>query len=406
MAKEKIGVLGGTFDPIHRGHIQMALGAIKHAGLDRVLVIPSGDPPYKACCADKESRWQMTVVACSDFDKLVPCRVELDREGPSYTVDTLQWIKKENPKAEIYFIIGADQMMILDRWQHATEIFDLCSFLVCPRVTGVSPADFKKQLDSLAKAGVHCEMVSMKTVTVSSGEIREAISLGKPTPNLHISNREYCLCKGLYGVKSRLPESVDWLDLLFEDLTPHRFSHTLAVAHTARRLARLHDLDKSKAEMAGLLHDCAKCLPLKSMQEIAQTHSLTNEQAVLESGSLLHSIAGAWVARNKYHMADPEVLQAITNHSTGRAGMSQLDMCVFLADSIEPTRQSYPDLDKIRILADLSLERAMLLSLDRTVTYVTGRGKYLYPSTLAARDWLRTLPGIRSSVKDDNNKSK
>ncbi len=401
MAKEKIGILGGTFDPIHQGHIQMAVSAMREASLDRVIVIPSGKPPYKECYADPESRWQMVVAACSQDPRLIPSRIELDRDGPSYTVDTLKELKSQYPKADFTFIIGIDRLMTLHHWDRVKELYKSCDFLVCPRATDVTPVDFRKQMSLLTEMGARLTMIHMAPVTISSTELRTALSEGSPTPQLYVSVREYCHCKGLYGMEKRIPEAREWVDRLFADLTPHRFSHTLSVAHTARRLARLHGLDMDKAEAAGLLHDCAKCMPLKEMQQIAQTHSLSTDPEVLSSGALLHSLVGAWVARNTYGMADPEVLEAITYHSTGCAGMTLLHMCVYLADSIEPTRQSYPDLDQIRILADLSLPRAMLVSLQRTADYVRSRGKYLHPSTMNTLAWLKTNPVIRSSDKDD-----
>ena len=146
MAKEKIGILGGTFDPIHQGHIRMAQSAMAQASLDRVLVVPTGLPPYKTCYADSESRWQMVVAACSQDPSLQPSRVELDREGSSYSTDTLKLLRAEYPKAEFYFIIGADQFMALHEWKQAVRLFSMCSFLVCPRASDVSTEDFRQQL--------------------------------------------------------------------------------------------------------------------------------------------------------------------------------------------------------------------------------------------------------------------
>ena len=113
----------------------------------------------------------------------------------------------------------------------------------------------------------------------------------------------------------------------------------------------------------------------------------------------MHSLVGAWVARNEYGMADPEVLDAIAYHNTGHPGMSRLAMCVCLADSIEPTRESYPQLEQIRALSELSLERALLMSLESTAAFVRSRGKYLHPRTQETIAWLKTLPAVRSHRK-------
>ena len=140
-----------------------------------------------------------------------------------------------------------------------------------------------------------------------------------------------------------------------------------------------------------MLHDCAKCLPLKEMQRICIEHQLTDDQAVLESGALMHSIAGAYLAATVYGEEDPDVLRAIACHTTGKVGMTPLDMVVYLADKIEPTRESYPTLEKVRVLAQLSLERAMLCSMEGTKDYVRKGGKPMHPQTLETIAWLKTL---------------
>ena len=190
------------------------------------------------------------------------------------------------------------------------------------------------------------------------------------------------------------------VEKLYESLTPHRFTHSLSVAAFASYLARLHGLDVARAEEAALFHDCAKSMPLKEMQRIAKKNDLPVDSAMLESGALLHSVVGAWVARKKYDITDPEVLEAIAYHNTGHAGMSRLAMCVCLADSIEPTREACPLLDQVRKLAEVSLERALLLSLEGTADYVASKGKYLHPRTLETIAWLKTLPAAQPPSED------
>ena len=93
--KQRIGILGGSFDPVHRGHIAAALGILNADYVDRLLVIPSGRPGYKSCSASAEDRWKMLVAACSCDKRLVPSRLELDRDGTTYAVDTLLAVRKE-----------------------------------------------------------------------------------------------------------------------------------------------------------------------------------------------------------------------------------------------------------------------------------------------------------------------
>lgn len=185
------------------------------------------------------------------------------------------------------------------------------------------------------------------------------------------------------------PRSPYWLGKLSASLKPGRFAHSLSVAWMSRRLARIHGIDSLKAEQAGLLHDCAKSIPLEEMRRIALEHSLTDDREMLSSGALLHSIVGSRIALDEYGMTDPDVLEAIAYHNTGYPGMTRLDMCVCLSDSIEPLRESYPRLEEVRALAEVDLERALLVSLEGTADYVTSGGKYLHPRTKNTIAWLR-----------------
>ena len=183
----------------------------------------------------------------------------------------------------------------------------------------------------------------------------------------------------------------EWADQLSHLLKPSRYDHSVSVAFTALHLADIHHLDPLRAVQSGILHDCAKCLSLKEMQRIAMEHSLTADRSILESSSLLHSLVGAQIAEDKYGMTDPQVLDAIRYHNTGFPGMSRLAMCVCLSDSIEPLRKEYPMLSEIRALAEISLERALLLSLERTAEFVCSEGHFLHPRTLDTILWLRNL---------------
>ena len=113
MAKERIGIMGGTFDPIHQGHLHIARAALESARLDKVLMLPSGAPPHKQDIAPAEDRWRMVCAACAQEERLIPCRAEIDRPGVIYTVDTLSILREDYPRADFFYIIGADTLMEL-----------------------------------------------------------------------------------------------------------------------------------------------------------------------------------------------------------------------------------------------------------------------------------------------------
>ncbi len=392
MARERIGIMGGTFDPIHQGHIRMAQCALDSLALDRVLMLPSGNPPHKPDITPGEDRYRMVCAACTGIPGLTPCREEIDRAGVIYTVDTLSILHEKYPKTDLYYIIGADTLMELHKWRCFETVLTLCTFLICPRSWHYTPQQLTEERKRLTALGGRFVMLDMDVLDVSSSGVRQAIREGASTPHLPVQVREYAQIAGLYGAQLRIPEGPRWLDMLFRDLSVKRFSHTLAVADTARRLALLHGLDPVKAETAGLLHDCAKCLPLEEMQRMARENQLTEDTSILASGALLHSVVGAHLARTKYGCTDEEVIAAILSHTTGKAGMSRLDMAVWLADTIEPTRAPYPLLDKTRMLAGLSLEKAMITSLEGTLQHVRKKGDAVHPATVETLDWLHTLP--------------
>ena len=381
MAKERIGIMGGTLDPVHEGHIRMAQHALKAAALDRVLMLPSGVPPHKPGVTPPEHRWRMLCAACAGLPGLEPCRV-----------DTLSILREKYPKAELFYLIGADTLMELKKWREYGRVLTLCRFLVCPRSTRYTREELEQERARLQMLGGHIAWLDMEPLDVSSTQIREAIRTGKTLPGLPVQVWEYARAVGLYGAEVRIPQAALWLDRLFDTLSTKRFSHTLAVAAEARRLARIHGLDEDRAEMAGLLHDCAKCMPLKEMQRLAQENRLTDDPTLMESGSLLHAIAGAYVAEKEYAVSDPAVLDAIRYHTTGAPGMTRLDMAVWLADAIEPTRAPYPLLEEVRALAETSLEKALIASMEGTLRYVRKKGENVHPATMRTLEWLKTLP--------------
>ena len=169
---------------------------------------------------------------------------------------------------------------------------------------------------------------------------------------------------------------------LKKTLDAQRFAHTLGVEKTAREMARLLGEDAEKAALAGLLHDCAKCMTLTQMQKAAKGETL--DPVMRESKALMHAVAGRCVARDVYNVSDEDVLGAIRWHTTGRAGMTRLEKIIYLADMIEPGRKPYPGLEALRTLCGQDLDRAMHEALRMSLEHVQAQGKALHPDTMAA----------------------
>ena len=151
-------------------------------------------------------------------------------------------------------------------------------------------------------------------------------------------------------------ERLDLIRELESELGYGRFVHTMYVSCTASNLAMRHGADLAKAELAGLLHDCAKCMNLGKMLKMCAKADVQLSEIEKKSVALLHSKAGAVLAADKYGVSDEDILNSIRYHTTGRPGMSLLEKIIFVSDYIEPGRESAPNLPLVRKLAyDLDL---------------------------------------------------
>lgn len=132
---KRLGILGGTFDPIHYGHLRLAEEAIESLSLDEMLLIPSAKNPLKSASnmSSAQHRLQMVELAAHNHPKLTPCRLEIERGGASYTVETLQTLRDIYPSHDFYFVAGADSLHSLPQWYQVETILELCYFVVATR---------------------------------------------------------------------------------------------------------------------------------------------------------------------------------------------------------------------------------------------------------------------------------
>lgn len=157
---------------------------------------------------------------------------------------------------------------------------------------------------------------------------------------------------------------------LKKELDKDRYQHTLGVMYTASCLAMAQGIDMEQAMLAGLLHDCAKCIPNHQKVKLCEKHQLPMSDIEKENPFLLHAKLGAFLAQSKYEVEDPDILHAISVHTTGEADMNLLDKIIFVSDYIEPHRDKAPNLTEIRKLAFEDLDRAVLKILYDTLHYL------------------------------------
>lgn len=164
-------------------------------------------------------------------------------------------------------------------------------------------------------------------------------------------------------------------------LDAKRYEHTLGVEYTAAALAMRYDAPIMSAQLAGLLHDCAKCLSNDKKLSICEKYNISVNEIEKRNPFLLHAKVGSFLAMNEYGVDDPDVINAILNHTTGRPGMSLLEKIVFIADYIEPGRKQAPNLAEIRKLAFVNLDQALIRILEDTLVYLKDSGGEMDPMT-------------------------
>lgn len=198
-----IGVMGGTFDPIHYGHLVAAEAARTCFGLSEVIFVPSGNPPHKAdrSVSTPEHRFLMTVLATTTNPYFRVSRVEIDRPGPSYTVDTIEALRERlEADARVYFITGADAVMEMMTWNRPEAILQMCELIAATR-PGYPPADIRRLRKAIPEANAkRVHTIEVPALAISSSDIRARVAQGKPIKYLVPETVEhYILKSGLYG---------------------------------------------------------------------------------------------------------------------------------------------------------------------------------------------------------------
>jgi nicotinate-nucleotide adenylyltransferase len=170
----RVGVMGGTFDPVHHGHLVAASGAAAEFGLDEVIFVPTGRPPFKEHCnvTPAEHRYLMTVIATASNPKFSVSRVDIDRAGPTYTIDTLSDLAALRPGAELYFITGADALAEILKWRDAEKLWDLAHFV------GVTRPGHTLSARGLPPDRV--SLIEVPALAISSSDCRARVAAGRP----------------------------------------------------------------------------------------------------------------------------------------------------------------------------------------------------------------------------------
>lgn len=359
----RVGILGGTFNPIHDVHLMIGQKAKDDLALDRVYFMPSSVPAHKQTpdLLSFEDRFQMTTLAVNERlggekNGFFVSDIENKRDGNTYTFETLQILNDKHPDDKLFFIIGADSLMYFEKWKRPDRISELSSLVVFGR-PGFSQTELIAKAEELRKAfGTEVIFLQNKEYDYSSTEVRNEIRIGKLwSTHLPSLVKEYIFKKDLYererGIQSFSPDLIQSITKeMMNTLSDYRFFHTIGVAHMATNLAYVYGVSADKAMIAGLLHDCAKEIPKNEQERLCDEYGVELTPMERKIKQLIHGRLGAYFVKSKYHIDDEEVIRAVSNHTSGRPNMSLLEQIIFCADFLEPERDYYcePSLNVLR----------------------------------------------------------
>lgn len=314
---QKIAVLGGSFDPVHFGHIDIVKNLEKL--FDHVIVMPSYVSPFKSGATDAATRYKLCKKAF-ESEKTEVSRYEIAKKGVSYSVDTAAYLSKKYAGQKLFWVIGSEELVRLEKWHDIDRLKTLVEFYVVPRPEFDINAD---ALKALKKRKIKLKTAKFSGVDISSTRIRIDMAFGKPNSFMPDFVYAYAVKNGLFNPYGKYAAALGNM------INERRIEHTYRTAVRGAQLAKLYGANVNDAVIACILHDIGKDKAEKFAGK-ADTHGYPEKCA--------HAPVGAYIAKDVFDVSD-EIAEAIRTHSTGDAGMSLLGEVVYLADKTESGRK-------------------------------------------------------------------
>jgi len=385
--------MGGSYDPVHFGHLRLADEAARRLGLDRIILIPSFISPHKAVRngADSESRLRMLAAAVADDRRLVVDDCELRRGGVSYTIDTVADIEERYiHEGKISLILGDDLLRGFPSWKRADELASRVGLVVASRVS----------LDAgiMESFRYPHRLVGNPRFELSSSHIRKLIAEDGPWRYLVPDTvRDIIEKRSLYSFGTTPPSELTDLcrkvdRWVFSQLGESRYLHSRGVALMAAELCKRNGLDPDKGYLAGIAHDVCKELPLEAMRGLVLGNGDQASPMEQEVPSLLHAKASASSLERTFGVRDGDILEAIRSHTLGSENMGALAKLVYVADKLEPSRKGVDPV--LRAFASVAATDELFLAvLTANVAYLRSRGKRVFMDTLNLLSRLQSESG-------------
>ena len=391
---KKIGIYGGTFNPPHTGHLQAAKQAVEVLNLDLLLMIPDRIAPHKDIPAGSptpEQRLEMLRIALAGEEKIQPSDIELRREGVSYTWLTLEALREIYPEDELIFLMGTDMFLSFDSWKEPEKICAMATLGVFYRGEKGEKEKILAQKANLEAKGARVLLVENDVINISSTQLRRLLAFHAADEFLPAGVGEYIRENGLYDTTAQ------WKNLPMEELEPivirllhpNRVAHVLGCRDEAVKMAAHWGENVENAARAGILHDITKVLDGPLQLTLCAAYDKVLNDFSRKYPKTLHALTGSLVAE-KIFGENEAVVEAICNHTTGRANMNTLEKIIYVADYMEPCRD-FPGVEKLRELAYSDLDAALKLGLEMTLAHLARQGNEVSPESREALAYLNEI---------------
>lgn len=387
----RIGIFGGSFNPPHIGHILAAEKTVETLGLDKLIVIPAGQPPHKELPANTpsdEERFALTKIAFSRIPCAEVSDVEMRREGKSYTITTIEHFRQIYPEDKLFLLMGTDMFITLDSWYCGEEILKAVIPAVFARNNHEEETLRLKAAKYAEKYGTVSKIIDADVTVAASSDIREFMQNRKGSALLCDEVYSEIIKHRFYGAK---PEFAWLRGKSYAYHKPKRIPHVMGCEEEAAKLAARWGYDADTAREAGILHDITKKLDLEEQLLLCDKYGILNDTLENNSEKLLHSKTGAAFSEDMFGIPD-DIFTSIRWHTTGRAEMTLLEKIIYLADYVEKTRD-FEGVEVLRKLCYEDLNAAMELGLKMSIEDLEERGSPIHPKTLEAYNYYSKVKG-------------
>ncbi|MCL2759175.1 MAG: nicotinate (nicotinamide) nucleotide adenylyltransferase [Treponema sp.] len=396
----KLGILGGSFNPVHLGHLFLAETALSALKLDRVVFIPAYRSPFKLNVAEMETntsdRINMLAASIEGDSRFAIDGCEIRREGVSYTVNTLEdVIERYMPTGKPVLIIGDDLAADFPKWRDSEKILQLADIAVARRINA-APVSYPFS---------HI-VIENQVMNVSSQEIRQMIAesaSGKESnwqSLVPAGAREIIEARKLYGLsgapQSMQPENLPVQEQTDENgiqadirrieraaretLSTERFLHSRNTALQASDMCSRLGLNHQEGYLAGIAHDLAKQIDNRQLLEIVKSDGQEITSLENERPNLLHGKAAAVLLRERFNIHNKEVIDAVAVHTSGCEDIGQLAKVIYIADKTDASRSIDPALRKM--CREDNLDNILLAVIDKAIIKIKAKGLELSEDTL------------------------